>query len=310
MNYRALGNTDLQVSTIGLGTWSMGGRWWGDVDDAQSVATIEKALELGINFFDTADIYGFGHSEKLLAQALGERRQGVIIATKGGLRWNNKGKIRNDLSREHILNAVDESLKRLNTDYIDLYQVHWPDPNTSVEETMAALNQCVEAGKVRHIGASNLTVGLLAEYRKYGEVVSLQPPLNLFERQAELQLLPTCFKENIAILIYSPLARGLLSGKFSANKEITEPVRKKDPFFSGDTFKRNLNIVENLNELAAEQQKSVAQLAIAWVLAHTPVTVALCGARKPNQIVESAQAAEWQLDSAVLEAIERTLVTT
>jgi len=310
MQYHTLGTTDLNASAIGLGTWSMGGRWWGEVDDSESIATIHKALDLGINFFDTADIYGFGHSEKLLARALTERRKEAVVATKVGLRWNNKGKIRNDLSRSYILKEIDESLARLNTDYIDLYQVHWPDPNTSVEETMAALTQCVEAGKVRYLGASNLSVEQLAEYRKYGDIVSLQPPLNLFERQAELQLLPTCLKENIGVLIYSPLCRGLLSGKFKPDQQISEPVRKRDPFFTGRTFKRNLKIVERLNSLAEAHQKSVAQLAVAWVLTHSAVTVALCGARKSEQVAESADAANWHLDPRTLEEIEKILVTT
>lgn len=310
MKYQTLGNTDLNVSAIGLGTWSMGGRWWGDVDDAESLATIQRARELGINFFDTADIYGFGHSEKLLGQALAEHRKEVIIASKVGLRWNNKGKIRNDLSRSYILQEIDASLTRLNTDYIDLYQVHWPDPNTPVEETMAALTQCVDAGKVRHLGASNLTVAQLAEYRKYGDIVSLQPPLNLFERQAELQLLPTCLKERIGTLIYSPLCRGLLSGKFKPNQEISEPVRKRDPLFSGPTFEKNLRVVQRLGELASENEKSVAQLAVAWVLTHSAVTVALCGARKADQVAESAAAGDWRLDHHTLEEIEKSLVTT
>lgn len=310
MKYHPLGTTDLSVSAVGLGTWSMGGRWWGDVDDSESVATIHKALDLGINFIDTADIYGFGHSEKLLGQALAERRKEVVIATKVGLRWNNKGKIRNDLSRSYILQQIDESLARLNTDYIDLYQVHWPDPNTSVEETMTALTQCVDAGKVRYLGASNLTVEQLAKYRKYGDIVSLQPPLNLFERQAELQLLPTCLRENVGVLVYSPLCRGLLSGKFKSGHEIDEPVRKRDPFFSGSTFEKNLRIVEHLNKLAGEYKKSVAQLALAWVLTHSAVRVALCGARKSEQIAESAEAADWRLEHRTLEQIEKILVTT
>ena len=288
----------------------MGGGWWGAANDDHSIATIRKALDLAINFFDTADVYGQGRSERLLAEALGNQRKEVFIATKVGLRWNNKGQIRNDLSADHILNAVDASLKRLQTEYIDLYQVHWPDPATPVEETMEALMKCLDAGKVRHLGASNLSPEQLAAFREFGPIETLQPPLNLFERQAEVQLLPICHKENIGVLAYGPLCRGLLSGKFRADHVFKESVRKRDPLFQGGNFRRNVAIVDELKVVAEENDRTVAQLAIAWVLAHSAMSVALCGARQEWQVEESSKAANWVLAEQELKRIDQILVNT
>lgn len=310
MEYRTLGTTGLKASAIGLGTWAMGGRWWGEVDDSHSIAVIKKALELGVNFFDTADLYGFGHSEKILAEALGKERKNVIVASKVGLRWNNKGKIRHDLSPDYILQAVDASLARLQTDYIDLYQVHWPDPNTPIAKTAEALRKCVETGKVRYLGASNLSPEQLRKYREVCPIETLQPPLNLFERYAEVQLLPICLKENIGVISYSTLCRGLLSGRFKVGDELQEAVRKRDPLFNGATFGRNIAIVERLRDVAHGYNKTVAQLAIAWVLVHSSLAVALCGARKPHQVEENVGAANWQLSQDELQEIEKILVNT
>ncbi|MFQ6116034.1 MAG: aldo/keto reductase [bacterium] len=310
MKFRTLGSTGLKASVVGFGCWTIGGGWWGPTNDSDSIAAIRKAVDLGINFFDTADVYGLGHSEKILAQALKDRRKAVVIATKVGLRWNNKGQIRNDLSREYILRAVDASLKRLQTHYIDLYQAHWPDPRTPIEETVEALVACVEAGKVRHLGASNLSPTQLAEYRKYGLIETLQPPLNLFERQAEVQLLPICHRENIGVLSYGTLYRGLLTGKFKPDHVFKDQVRARDPLFQGRTFRRNLAIVEKLKTIAEENNRTPAQLAVAWVLAHAGLSVALCGARRPDQITESAGGADWVLSDEDLKRIEKILVNT
>ncbi len=307
MEYRVLGSTGLKVSAIGLGTWAMGGRWWGPTNDADSVAVIHKALDLGINLFDTADIYGFGHSEKLLRQALSGRRQDVIISTKVGLRWNNKGKVWHDLSPQHITRAVDASLDRLGTDYIDLYQVHWPDPKVPVEKTAAALNKCVEVGKVRCLGVSNLSPEQMAEYREYGRFETCQPPLNLFQRHAEVAVLPFCVQENMGVLSYSTLCRGLLSGRFKKDDEIKETVRKQDPLFGGEAYVRNLAVVQQLKEFAAAYGKTVAQLAVAWVLAHFGLTSALCGARREAQLEENVGAAGWRLRHEEIKKVDEIM---
>ena len=307
---RLLGSTGCDVSAIGLGTWSMGGRWWGKPDDKQSVRTIQKAVDLGIHFFDTADFYGFGHSEELLAKALGKKRQDVFIATKVGLRWNRKGKIRHDLSREYIAQAVDASLQRLQTDVIDLYQIHWPDVGIPIEETAEALLACVQSGKVRFLGASNLSLRQLQAYRKLIPLAVLQPPLNLFERFAEVQLLPACHKENIGVVNYSTLCKGLLSGKFDVNTELKETVRRRDPLFNGRTFARNLKIVQRLNEYAANFDRTVTELAIAWVLAHPAISCALCGARRPEHLDDQVKAADWHLTHTDLQEIEKIVTQT
>ena len=310
MEFRTLGSTGLKVSAIGLGTWTMGGKWWGEVNDDESIAAIKKALDLGINFFDTADMYGFGRSEKVLAEALGDQRKEIILATKLGIRWNKKGKMKNDLSPQYVHQAVDASLERLQTDVIDLYQIHWPDPNTPLEATMGALNECVQAGKVRHLGVSNFTVELIEEARKFGSVETLQPQLNLFERYTEVQLLPYCFKKNIGVLGYSSLCRGLLSGRFKSGDKFDITVRKRDPLFKGEVFERNLRIIERLKEIAKGYNKTVAQLAIAWVLAHPAISVALCGARRPEQVEENIGGSNWQISTDDLYKMGQILITT
>jgi len=305
-----LGKTGLNVARIGLGTWGMGGRWWGPVNDQQATLAIEEALDAGINFIDTADVYGFGHSETLLGKTLGARRKDIVLCSKVGLRWNNKGKVRHDLSPGHIFKAIDASLQRLQTDYLDVYFVHWPDPEVPVARTVAALQKCVEAGKVRHLGFSNLSAKEMSAYREFAEFSVCQPPLNLFERYAEVAMLPYCAQHNIGIATYSPLCRGLLAGGLSADDEIKESVRKRDPLFHGATFHRNMSIVAQLKELAAAHDATVAQLAIAWVLTHHGIHLAICGARKPGQLQENVKVAEMQLEHQLLRDIDAILTTT
>lgn len=310
MKYKTLGATGLDVSVIGLGTWSMGGRWWGATDDQTATAAIEQALDLGINLVDTADVYGFGHSETLLGKALGPRRKNVVLATKVGLRWNNKGKVRHDLSPRHIAAAIDASLERLQTDTVDIYQAHWPDPETPIEATAEALLKCVEAGKVRFLGLSNHSPEQIAAFRGHGRFDVCQPPLNLFERHAEVGVLPYCFRENIGVLAYSPLCRGLLSGKFRPGQEYAESIRRNDPLFNGRALARNVAVVAKLREFAQGHERTVSQLAFAWALAHSGVTTALCGARKPGHFKENALAADWRLSYEQLREIDKILAET
>ena len=192
MEYKRLGLTDLKVSRIGFGCWAMGGHGWGKVDDKDSIAAIRRALDLGVNFFDTADVYGFGHSERILSKALGTNRSKVIIATKFGLKWDKSGKITKDISSKRVVEALDNSLKRLGVDCIPLYQIHWPDNITSISETMVALRKCQEKGKIKYIGCSNFSVKLIKEAQKISRLESLQLPYNITMRKIENKLIPFC----------------------------------------------------------------------------------------------------------------------
>ena len=299
MQYRQLDGTDLRVSEIGFGGWAMGKLFWGeDVVDEDSVAAVRRALDLGINFFDTAAVYGEGHSERVLAQALGTRRRDVVVATKCGRRRDAEGKLFNDSSRAGIRAECEQSLRNLQTDYIDLYQVHWPDEQTPFEDTMAALVELREEGKIRQIGVSNFTIPMMDRMRAAGPLVSLQPPYSLLRRDIEAELLPYCRGHNLAVLCYSPMQRGLLTGKYRPGATFPESdTRSRDPMFQGERLERIVDAVDKMAQMAAEHGKTAGQMAIAWVLNQPGVTVALCGAKRPHHIEESAGAAGWVLSA-------------
>ncbi len=302
MDYTAIGDTGLNASVIGLGTWVMGGWLWGGAVDRESVATIRRALDLGINLIDTAPIYGHGRSEEVVGQAVAEAgaRDRVILATKVGLQWNpERTRIWRNSSRARIRQEVEESLRRLRTDRIDLYQVHWPDKRTPFEDTMEALLELKHAGTISAIGLSNFDVAQITRCLQVGPVDVLQPPYNLFERGIETGILPFCREHRIATLIYSPLCRGLLSGKYAGNETFPPgDVRDNDPKFHGEAFRAHLDCVTHLRQMAARRGVSVGQLAIRWCLDQPGVSVALCGARRPDQIEDNAGAAGWRLTAA------------
>lgn len=319
MEYRRLGNTDLKLSVIGFGCWAMGGGW-GQTDDRESIAAVRRALDLGVNFFDTADIYGFGHSEKMLSKALGSLRRDVIIATKGGLAWDEHGCMFRSSSRHHITNAVEASLKRLKTDYIDLYQIHWPDLHTPFETTMKVMDELIRSGKVRYVGVSNFTVNQIKECMKIRPVHSIQPPYNMLMREVEEDLLPFCKKNGIGVVAYGPLAYGLLTGKFTKDTEFPKTDWRSgelfpDPgdwqrhidLFHGRQFMRNLRIVERLKRIADKHGKTVGQLAIAWVLSNPSITSAIVGAKRPSQVEENVGGAGWQISKEELLRIDGIL---
>jgi aryl-alcohol dehydrogenase-like predicted oxidoreductase len=308
--YKDFGTTGLNVSRICFGTWQAGGDW-GSVDENQIVSAIRAGREEGINFFDTAQAYGFGASERLLGKALAgdvrSRRDEIVIATKGGLRMQGERLVR-DASPAWLRAGVESSLKALGTDYIDLYQVHWPDPATPIRETATALDGLVREGKIRFVGVSNFDVAEMAEFGKTRKLDALQPPYHLFRRDIEREILPYCTAHGIGVLIYGPLAHGLLSG--TMNKQTTfapDDWRSKSSVFRGEEFAKNLGVVSALKAFAVKRGISVAQLAIAWTLANPAVDVAIVGVRNPTHVSELARASRIALAPEDLREIDTIL---
>jgi aryl-alcohol dehydrogenase-like predicted oxidoreductase len=313
MRTRKLGRTDLELTVIGLGTWAIGGPWqygWGPQDDADSVRTIRAAIDAGINWIDTAPIYGCGHSEEMVGRAIREMRTKPFIATKCSLLWNDKREKISCLDYNSIIRECEDSLKRMAVEVIDLYQMHWPQPDAQLEEGWEAMAELVERGKVRYLGASNFTGEQLRRIAKIHPVATIQPPYSMLKRDIETDLIPYCAENKIGIVGYSPMQKGLLTGKFT--KEYMQTMasddhRRFDPNFTGQTFERNLRIIDALKSVAARNGKTVAQLAIAWVLRKEEVTAAIVGARKPSQIEETVQAGDWILSKTDIEEIETIL---
>jgi aryl-alcohol dehydrogenase-like predicted oxidoreductase len=310
MEYIRLGKTDLNVSRICFGTWAFGGDW-GKFDIEQSQAAIRKALELGINFFDTAQAYGFGVSERLLGEALKSeiktRRKDLVLATKGGLRMDDSTLLR-DSSPHWLRQGVEESLKYLGTDYIDLYQVHWPDHNTPFADSARELDKMVQEGLIRAVGVSNFSAVEMAEFEKTRKLDALQPPYHLFRRDIEADILPYTKAHNIGVLVYSSLASGLLAGKLTLQSTFApDDWRSKSKIFKGETLRKNLLVVDQLKALAAQRGCTIGQLGIAWVLANPAVDVAIVGARSPEHIAGTAPAADIHLSADELAEIERIM---
>ena len=313
MRTRKLGNSDLNLTVVGLGTWAIGGPWqfgWGPQDDDEAIAAILKAIDLGINWIDTAPIYGCGHSEELVGKALKQTKIRPIIATKCSLLWNEKREKIGCLKAESIRRECEESLKRLGIDAIDLYQMHWPDPQSDIEEGWEEMARLQQQGKVRYIGVCNYNTAQLDRIRKIAPLTSLQPPYSMIRRDTEKKLLGYCAKHNIGIVAYSPMQRGLLTGKFSKQYLLTlapDDHRLRMPEFTEPQFSINLEFVEKLKSIADRNGRTVAQLAIAWVLRRQEVTAAIVGARKPSQIAETAPAADWILTKNDIIEIEKLL---
>jgi len=311
LNPVTLGMTGLEVSAVAFGTWQLGGEW-GQFDEDEGIAAIRRARSLGVNLFDTAQGYGFGASERLLGRALRDdldrRREEVVIATKGGLRMTEEGLVR-DSSRAWLRSGVESSLRALQIDYIDIYQVHWPDPKIPFSETAAALGELVDEGKIRHVGVSNFDAAQIAEFAQTRPIETVQPPYHLFRRDIEAELLPYAREHDIGVLVYGPLAHGLLSATMRANAPIADDDwRSASPAFRGDAFVSNLRVVDRLKRFAAERLGcSVAQLAVAWTLANPAVDVAIVGARRAHHIEDSLAAAALRLGEAELEQIDRIM---
>jgi aryl-alcohol dehydrogenase-like predicted oxidoreductase len=306
------GQTDLEVSVLVLGTWVTGGWAWGGSDERESLKAILRALELGVNFIDTAPVYGFGRSERIIGQALAEwgNRESVMIATKCCLEWDEKESIRRNASPARIQQEIDQSLERLGLDRIDLYQIHWPDAKTPFETSMETLLRLQEAGKIRYIGVSNFTREQIMACRNAGEIYSVQPPYNLFEREAEKELLPFCQANGIATMAYGGLCRGLLTGKFHGDETFPRgDLRRADPKFKPDRFRQYVKAVDALKKLAGKYDKSVGQFALRWALQQPGITTVLAGVRTAIQVEENVGVADWQIEREDLERVENIVKT-
>jgi aryl-alcohol dehydrogenase-like predicted oxidoreductase len=313
MQTRRLGNSDLLITPIGCGSWAAGGAgWafgWGRQEDSESVAAIHRALELGVNWIDTAAVYGLGHGEEVVARALAEwKGKRPLVFTKCGLIWDAQGQLSRKMTAALVRKECEDSLRRLRTDVIDLYQVHWP-PNmdTEIEEGWATLAALKKEGKVRWIGVSNFNVAQMERCRAIADITSLQPPYSLIRREIEAGILPWCMKHSIGVIAYAPMASGLLTGAMTAERAANLPEddwRKRNPEFNEPNLSRNLDLVERLRRVAARLGRTPGEVAIAWVLSNPAVTGAIVGARSAEQAEGVMRAAEVRLSAEDIAEIE------
>lgn len=315
---RRMGRSDVRASAIGIGTWAMGGWMWGGTDAAASIAALQASIDNGVNLIDTAPGYGLGLAEELVGKAIKGRRADVVVATKCGLNWHHgKGnhffdelgkKVYRYLGRDGILHEIDESLRRLETDYIDLYITHWQDPTTPVEETMSTLLDLKKQGKIRAIGVSNVSPEDLAAYLAVGPVDAIQERYSMLDREIEQTLLPICKAKDVSTLSYSSLALGLLSGKIGPERAFKgDDLRKDNPRFSTRNREHVAAFAKAVEPIAAAHGASVAQLVIAWTITQPGITYALCGARDAGQALENAEAGRLSLDAADLARIDAAI---
>ncbi|MBB6146110.1 aryl-alcohol dehydrogenase-like predicted oxidoreductase [Silvibacterium bohemicum] len=311
---RQLGNSDLHITTIGYGAWAIGGgNWefaWGAQDDDESVKTIERAIDSGINWIDTAAIYGLGHSEEIVARALKNIGSKPYVFTKCSMRWNDDRQIYRSLTAASVQEELENSLRRLNVDTIDLYQIHWPNPETEIEEGWETMAKLQQQGKVRYIGVSNFNVEQMKRAQKIAPITSLQPPYSLLNRNIEPEILPFCQQNNIGVINYSPMVSGLLSGKMTAERIQSLPAddwRKRSPNFNEPKLSRNLKLVEILREIGNSRGVEPGVVATAWTLRHPAITAAIVGARRPDQIDGVLPSAAFRLTDQEAERLESFL---
>jgi len=316
MRTKQLGFTDLHPTVIGLGSFALGGGgWkfsWGPQDDRDSIEAIVRGVDLGVNWVDTAPVYGYGHAEEVVGLALKRCSRKPLIATKCGRSWDGNGNIHPRLKNASVQEEAEASLRRLGVDAIDLYQIHWPQPEEDIEEAWEAMARLVKAGKVRYLGLSNFTVAQMERVQPIHPIASLQPPYSMLRRDIEAEILPFCLRHRIGVVAYSPLQKGLLTGKFSVERARNLPPndhRRNDPMFLEPQLSANLQLIQGLGRLAKEHHMTVAELALAWVLRRPEVTAAIVGARRPGQIEETAGAASKVLPPETIQAIESLLDT-
>jgi aryl-alcohol dehydrogenase-like predicted oxidoreductase len=302
MQTRQLGKTDLFITPLGFGSWAVGGGgWqfaWGSQDDRESIAAINRALDLGINWIDTAAVYGLGHSEEIVGRAVKERAERPYLFTKCSMVWDEKGNITHSLKRDSIRNELENSLRRLQVEAIDLYQMHWPNPEADIEEGWNTLADLKREGKVRYIGVSNFNVEQLRRAMAIEPVDTLQPPYSLIRPEVEDQILPFCERNGIGVLVYSPMMSGLLTGKMTRERVIDFPEddwRKNNPEFQEPRLSRNLHLAELLTNIGARHGRSAGEAAIAWTLRKPAVSGAIVGGRRPSQVDGIVGAADFRL---------------
>jgi aryl-alcohol dehydrogenase-like predicted oxidoreductase len=313
MEFVDIPGTSIRVSRIALGTWAIGGWMWGGSNESDAISAIHAALDRGINLIDTAPVYGFGRSEEIVGKALAAdgRRKRAFIATKVGLDWKDGKPFRN-ARKARIIEEAEDSLRRLQTDVIDLYQVHWPDPHTPIAEVAEAMGELHRQGKIRAIGVSNFSPAQMDEFRKVAPLHAAQPPYNLFERAIEQDVLPYCRDRGIAVLAYGSLCRGLLSGSMTKSSRFTgDDLRKSDPKFLSPRFEQYLAAVERLDRFAQERfDRRVIHLALRWVLDRGEANIALWGARRADQLSPIAEVTGWHIDSSAMAEIDQILQET
>lgn len=315
MKTRKLGWTDLNITTLGLGTWAIGGGdWafgWGPQDDKESLDAIVRAIESGINWLDTAPAYGLGHSEEIVGQALKKLKTKPVVATKCGILWDKNRKSIHELRADTIKQEVDGSLKRLGVDVIDLYQIHWPQPDIALEPAWLEISKMVKAGKIRYAGVCNCSISQLKRIQPIHPVASLQPPYSMIERDAEDSgLLDYCKQQNIGVVVYSPMQKGILTGKITRERIAALPKedhRHKDPNFAEPRLTANLELVETLTAVAKKNGSTPAQAAIAWVLRRPEVTSAIVGVRNTRQVDEIIPAGDLVLSAAEIKSLDQAV---
>lgn len=314
MHTRYLGNSDLQITSIGIGAWAMGGGdWafsWGPQQDHQSIAAIHAALDAGVNWIDTAAVYGLGHSEEVVGKALAGRADRVYVFTKCGLVWNEQRQISRSLKAGSVRRELEASLRRLKRDAIDLYQIHWPDPESEIEEGWQTLAQLQKEGKVRYIGVSNFNVAQMKRVQRIAPITSLQPPYNIVTSDIEKDVLPFCREQHIGVIAYSPMKSGLLTGKMTRERIASLPpddFRPRTPNFKEPLLTRNLGLVEVLRSIGERHNHTPGEVAIAWTLRDPVVTGAIVGMRSAEQAQQVVRAAEFRLNRDEIIEIESYL---